>query len=134
MPVSDPIADMLTRIRNANLAKHRRVVMPNSKMLTAIAKILKEEGFIQNYKIISGKPQAALQIDLKYTKERHPQPVIMGLTRVSKPGRRIYTKQDDIPWVRSGLGVAILSTSKGVISDRKARNLGIGGEILCYVW
>jgi len=134
MPVNDTIADMLTRIRNANMAQHRRVVMPNSKMTAAIAEILKEEGFIRNYKVIPGKPQSTLQIDLKYTKERRPQPVIEGLNRISKPGRRIYTKRDNIPWVKSGLGVAILSTPKGVVSDRQARRLGVGGEILCYVW
>lgn len=134
MPVTDTIADMLTRIRNANMAKHKRVAMPSSKMLVAIAGILKEEGFIHNSKVIPGKPQATLQIDLKYTKERHPKPVIEGLKRISKPGRRVYTKQKDIPWVKSGLGVAILSTPQGVVSDRKARRLGVGGEILCYVW
>ena len=134
MPVNDTISDMLTRIRNANLADHKRVVMPNSKMTTAIADILRDEGFIRNYKVISGSPQATLQIDLKYTKERHPQPVIQGLKRISKPGRRIYTKCSDIPWVQSGLGIAIISTPKGVVSDRKARQLGVGGEILCYVW
>ena len=134
MPVNDPIADMLTRMRNAGMAAHKRVVMPNSKMLVAIAKILQEEGYIAGYKIISGTPQDSLQIDLKYTKDRHPKPVIEGLRRISKPGRRIYTKRDTIPWVRSGLGTAILSTPQGVISDRKARQLGVGGELLCYVW
>ena len=134
MPVTDTIADVLTRIRNASLAKHKRAVMPNSKMTTAVAHILKEEGFIQNYKVIPGKPQARLQISLKYTPERHPRPVIEGLKRVSKPGRRVYTKRKDIPWVKSGLGIAILSTPKGVVSDREARRLGVGGEILCYVW
>jgi len=134
MLVNDPIADMLTRIRNASMARHKRVAMPNSKMLSAIAKILKEEGFVQNYKVIAGKPQATLQIELKYTKERRSQPIISGVTRISKPGRRIYTKRDDIPWVRSGLGIVVLSTPKGVVSDRKARSLGVGGEILCYVW
>lgn len=134
MPVNDSIADMLTRIRNANMAKHKRVAMPSSKMLAAIAEILKEEGFIQNCKVIPGKPQATLQLDLKYTQDRHPAPVIEGLTRISKPGRRIYTKSTDIPWVKSGLGVAILSTPKGVVTDRNARRLGVGGEVLCYVW
>lgn len=134
MPVNDTISDMLTRIRNANMAKHRRLVMPNTKMVTAIAEILKEEGFIRDFKVIDGKPQSSLQIDLKFTTERHPQPVIGGLKRVSKPGRRIYTKSNEIPWVRSGLGIAILSTSQGVVSDRKARSLRVGGEVLCYVW
>ena len=134
MPVTDTIADMLTRVRNASLAKHRRVAMPSSKIIVAIAAILKEEGFIQNYKVIPGKPQPTLQIDLKYTQDRHPQPIIEGLVRVSKPGRRIYRQRDEIPWVKSGLGIAILSTPKGVVSDRQARHLGVGGEILCYVW
>jgi small subunit ribosomal protein S8 len=134
MPVNDTIADMLTRIRNAGMGKHRRLTMPNTKMTEAIAKILLEEGFIENYKVVEAKPQNVLQIDLKYTKERHPQFVIGGLRRISKPGRRIYTKRDDIPWVRSGLGIAILSTPKGVLADRQARKLGVGGELLCYVW
>jgi len=134
MPVNDTIADMLTRIRNANMAKHRHLAMPSSKMIAAVAEILKDEGFIQNYKVIPGKPQATLQIDLKYTHDRHPKPIIEGLTRVSKPGRRVYTKCTDIPWVKSGLGIAILSTPQGVVSDRNARQLGVGGEILCYVW
>ena len=134
MPVNDPIADMLTRIRNSSTANHKRVTMPSTKMLIAIAGILKEEGFVQDYKVISNSPQDVLQIDLKYTRERHPKPVINGLRRVSKPGRRIYTKRNDIPWVRSGLGIAVLSTPKGVVSDRKARSMGVGGELLCYIW
>lgn len=134
MSVNDTISDMLTRIRNASMAKHKRVVMPNTKMIASVAEILKEEGFIRDCKIMEGQPQSSLQIDLKYTNDRHPQPVIGGLKRVSKPGRRIYTKHNEIPWVRSGLGIAIISTSKGVVSDRKARELGIGGELLCYVW
>ena len=134
MSVNDTIADMLTRVRNANTAGHKRVAMPNTKMLTAIAEILKEEGFVQSYKVIPGTPQATLQIDLKYTKERHPKPVIEGLRRISKPGKRVYTQRADIPWVKSGLGIAILSTPQGVVSDRKARRIGVGGEILCYVW
>jgi small subunit ribosomal protein S8 len=134
MPVNDTIADMLTRIRNAGMAKHTIVVMPSSKILEAIAKILKEEGFVQNYRVIPGSPQNTLRIELKYTKERHPKFVILGLKRVSKPGRRVYTKRDNIPWVRSGLGIAILSTPKGVMTGHKARQLGVGGEVLCYVW
>jgi small subunit ribosomal protein S8 len=134
MPVNDPIADMLTRIRNANMAGHKRVVMPNSKIKVAIVEIMREEGYIQGFKVIPGTPQASLQIDLKYTRDRHPKPVIEGLRRISKPGRRVYAKRDNIPWVRSGLGTAILSTPQGVISDRKARQLGVGGELLCLVW
>lgn len=134
MPVNDSVADLLTRIRNAGMAKHNKLVMPNTKMVEAVTKILKEEGFIQSYKVIPAVPQDKLQIDLKYTKDRRPQFVITGLTRISKPGRRVYTQRDDIPWVRSGLGIAILSTPKGVMTGRQARQLGVGGEILCYVW
>jgi small subunit ribosomal protein S8 len=134
MPVTDTVADMLTRVRNAGMAKHSRLSMPNSKMTEAIAKILKQEGFIKHYKVIPDTPQSTLQIDLKYTKERHPKHVINGIQRVSKPGRRIYTKRDNIPWVKSGMGVTILTTPKGVITGREARRLNVGGEILCYVW
>jgi small subunit ribosomal protein S8 len=134
MPVNDTIADMLVRIRNAGVAKHETLTMPNSKMTLAIAKILKEEGFLDDYEVLEMTPQNHLKLTLKYTKERHPRFVVTGIERVSKPGRRIYTKRDDIPWVRSGLGIAILSTPKGVIADREARRLGVGGEVLCYVW
>jgi len=134
MPVNDTISDMLTRIRNATMVRHQRVAMPTSKMIEAIAQILKEEGYITNHKVIPNTPQSILQIELKYTKERHPKPIITGLERVSKPGRRVYTKRKDITWVKSGLGIAILSTPKGVMTGRKARQLGLGGEILCYVW
>jgi small subunit ribosomal protein S8 len=103
-------------------------------MREAIARILKEEGFIQDYEVLPGKVVDTLLIHLKYTRERRPRPVISGLTRVSKPGRRIYAKRQEIPWVRSGLGVAILSTSRGVMSGSQARRQGVGGEILCYVW
>ena len=133
MSMSDPIADMLTRIRNGNMVQHPQVAMPNSKMREAIAAILKEEGFIQDYEVLPGKVPSLL-VHLKYTRERRPQPVISGLQRVSKPGRRIYTGKSEIPWVRSGLGVAILSTSKGVMTGTQARRLGVGGEVLCYVW
>ena len=133
MNVTDPIADMLTRIRNAGMVQHPQVAMPNSKMREAIAKILKEEGFIQDYEVLPGKIPSLL-IHLKYTRERRPKPVIVGLERVSKPGRRAYARKQDIPWVRSGLGVAILSTSKGVMTGDQARRQGIGGEVLCYVW
>lgn len=134
MPVNDTISDMLTRVRNAGLARHKQVTMPNTKMTEAIATILKEEGFIRDYTILAAEPQPKLQLDLKYTNERHPRLVITGLRRVSKPGRRIYTRHADIPWVRSGLGIAIISTPRGVITDRTARHLGVGGEVLCYVW
>ncbi|MBN1217686.1 MAG: 30S ribosomal protein S8 [Anaerolineae bacterium] len=134
MSVTDPIADTLTRIRNAGVARHTQVAMPTSKMREALARILKEEGFISDYEILPGKVTSTLLIHMKYTRERHPKPVIAGLQRVSKPGRRVYCKKQDIPWVRSGLGVAILSTPKGVMTGRQARREGVGGEVLCYVW
>jgi small subunit ribosomal protein S8 len=134
--MTDPIADMLTRIRNALMAGHESVEMPSSKMKVAIAKILKDEGYIEDFKVVPLKPQPRLVIKLKYIgktlKERRP--VITGLKRVSKPGRRIYTHAREIPWVRSGMGIAILSTPKGVITGQQARRLNVGGEIICYVW
>lgn len=133
MSVTDPIADMLTRIRNAGMAGHTQTAMPASKMRESIAKILKEEGFIKDYEVLPGKV-ASLLIHLKYTRDRRPEPVIVGLQRVSKPGRRVYSGRADIPYVRSGLGVSIMSTPKGVMTGEQARRSGIGGEILCYVW
>ena len=130
--ITDPIADMLTRIRNALLARHRQVLIPRSKMKVAIARLLKEEGFIQHYDITRDRPQPMLRIILKYDKNR--KPVLSGLRRVSKPGRRVYSQYREIPWVLSGLGVAILTTPKGIMTDRQARRARIGGEILCYVW
>ncbi len=134
MSVNDPIADMLTRIRNAGMVQHAQAAMPTSKIREAIAKILKEEGFIQDFEVLPGKVGSTLVLSLKYTRERRPQPVIAGLTRVSKPGRREYVRKQDIPWVRSGLGVSILSTPKGVMTGRQARREGVGGEVLCFVW
>lgn len=134
MSVIDPIADMLTRIRNACMARHSQAAMPGSKVREAIAKILKEEGFIQDYEVLPGKIGSTLLIHLKYTRERHPRSVITDLERVSKPGRRAYHQKGDIPWVRSGLGISIVSTSKGVMTGRQARRLGVGGEVLCNVW
>jgi len=134
MSVSDPIGDMLTRIRNAAMVRHQQVAMPNSKMREAIARILKEEGFIRDYEVIPAKPRPVLRLSLKYTSGKRPQPVITGLKRVSKPGRRIYAGRDELPWVRSGLGIAIVSTPKGVMTAQQARRLGVGGEVLCYVW
>jgi small subunit ribosomal protein S8 len=134
MYVSDPIADMLTRIRNATMIQRRQVVMPSSKMRVAIAGILKEEGFIEDYEEIPAKPQAILRLDLKYTRDKRPQSVIMGLKRISKPGRRVYAGRQDLPWVRSGLGVAIVSTSQGVMTAQQARRQRVGGEVLCYIW
>ena len=134
MSVTDPIADMLTRIRNATMVQHRQVVMPSSKMHEAIARILKEEGFVGDYDVIQASPQPILRINLKYTKTKRRDPVITGLKRVSKPGRRVYAGRSDLPWVRSGLGVAIVSTPKGVMTAQQARILRVGGEVLCYVW
>jgi small subunit ribosomal protein S8 len=134
MNVTDPIADMLTRIRNAGIARHPQVAMPNSKMREAIAKILKDEGFITDFEVLPGKLSSTLLLHLKYTRERRPEPVITGLVRVSKPGRRNYCGKSEIPRVRSGLGIAILSTPKGVMTGEQARRLGIGGEVLCYAW
>lgn len=133
MNITDPIADMLTRIRNATMARHSQVAMPSSRMREGIARILKEEGFIQDYEILPGKFPSLL-VHLKYTRERHARPVISGLNRISKPGRRTYVGNQDIPRVRSGLGISILSTSKGLMTGEQARRQGIGGEIICYVW
>jgi len=136
MTTSDPIADMLTRVRNALMAKHATVIMPSSKMKVAIAKILKDEGYVEGYRVVAGeKFQKNLEIRLKYEGDlKHQHAVITNLKRVSKPGRRIYTSVKEIPWVRSGMGIAILSTPKGVITGQQARRLNVGGEILCYVW
>ena len=137
MTINDPISDMLTRIRNAVLAGHAQVALPNSKIKAEIAKILKDEGFLEGFEVVEGEPvgQKVLRVKIKYIGERRERrPVISGLERVSKPGRRIYTKKTDIPWVLSGIGVAILSTPKGVMTGARARQLGVGGEILCKVW
>jgi small subunit ribosomal protein S8 len=130
--VNDPIGDMLTRIRNACLARHATVVIPASKMKLAIAGILKNEGFIRDFQVQAGQPRDSLLITLKYTAER--EPAITGLRRVSKPGLRIYTNRSDIPRVRGGLGVSILSTPKGVLAGHEAWRQHVGGEVLCYVW
>lgn len=137
MSVNDPIADMLTRIRNAVLSGHAQVAMPSSNLKVEIAKILKEEGFLDGYEVAESEKasEKTLRLKIKYVGERRERkPVITGLVRVSKPGRRIYTRKQDIPWVLSGLGVAILSTPKGVMTGVRARQLGVGGEILCKVW
>ena len=133
MNITDPIADMLTRIRNAMMARHSQVAMPSSRIREGIAKILKEEGFVQDYEILPGK-FSSLLIHLKYTRERRSRPVITGLQRVSKPGRRTYVGSQEIPRVRSGLGIAILTTPKGLMTGDQARRQGVGGEIICYVW
>jgi small subunit ribosomal protein S8 len=132
MTVSDPIADMLTRIRNAIMAKRDNVLLPASKMKLAIARILKEEGFINGYEVVRGKPHRAIKIDLKYLDAN--QPAISGLKRISKPGLRVYVQRKEIPRIYGGLGNAIISTSKGVRTGQQAWHQGIGGELLCYVW
>jgi small subunit ribosomal protein S8 len=137
MSLTDPISDMLTRIRNGILAGHTLVAMPSSKLKVAIADILKEEGFIEDHEVVDDDMSGfkVLRLHLKYIgSRRERRSVISGLERVSSPGRRIYAKRTEIPWVLSGLGVAILSTPKGVMSGRRARQLGVGGEILCKVW
>ena len=132
MSVNDPIADMLTRIRNACMARHVTVQIPSSKMKIAIAQILKREGFIRDFEVQEGKPADTIVITLKYTNDRRP--VITGLKRVSKPGLRIYSGRADIPRVRGGLGLSILSTPKGVMAGHEAWQEHVGGEVLCYVW
>ncbi len=137
MTVIDPIADMLTRIRNAVTAGHTLVAMPSSKLKIEIAKIMKDEGYLEGFDVADSEEstQKVLRLKIKYIGERRERrPVISGIERISKPGRRIYTKKQDIPWVLSGIGVAILSTPKGVMTGARARQLGVGGEILCKVW
>ncbi len=134
MTMTDPIADMLTRIRNANVAMHDEVVMPSSKQKVALAEILRKEGYISSYAVADSSegPGQRLVIQLKYTPDRSR--TISGLRRVSKPGLRVYTKAESVPRVLGGLGVAVLSTSQGLMTDREARKRRMGGEILCYVW
>ena len=132
MSMSDPLADMLTRIRNAGMVRYETVDVPMSNLKVGVAKVLREEGYITDYQIIEDSKQGILRIVLKYGP--HDERVISGLRRVSKPGLRKYVKADEIPKVMSGLGISILSTSKGVITDREARRLSIGGEILCEAW
>jgi small subunit ribosomal protein S8 len=137
MSFTDPIADMLTRIRNAVLAGHAQVAMPNSKIKVEIAKILKDEGFVEGFEVVDGEHdgQKVLRVKIKYVGERRErQSVLTGVVRVSRPGRRVYTKKQDIPWVLAGMGVAILSTPKGIMTGQRARQLNLGGEILCKVW
>ena len=131
MNMTDPIADMLTRIRNAVMARHTRVSIPASKMKLAIARILKEEGYIKDYDYVKENAQGTLRIALKYVDKR---PVLTQLKRVSRPGLRVYTKREDIPRVRGGLGTAIISTPKGLMTGRRAYQLGLGGEVVCYIW
>ena len=137
MSVTDPISDMLTRIRNALLAGHTSVAMPSSTIKASIAQILKDEGFVGGYEVVEGdKPERKiLRVRLKYVGERrNRRSVITGMERISRPGRRMYTGKREIPWVLSGLGIAILSTPKGVMTGQNARKIGVGGEVLCKVW
>jgi small subunit ribosomal protein S8 len=129
---TDPIADMLTRIRNANKAMHERAVMPTSRLKEEIARILKEEGYISDYKVEKGESYDSLVVELKFGKNR--ERVISDLKRVSKPGRRVYARKDRLPRVLGGMGTAILSTSKGVVTSRTAAEQGIGGEVVCFIW
>ena len=135
MSMSDPIADMLTRMRNAMMRKHATVAMPHSKMKEAIAEVLKREGYIEDFTVVPETPQSILRINLKYLGDRRQsRSMITKLERVSKPGRRVYVGKQEIPWVLQGMGVAILTTSKGVVTGQDARRLGVGGEILCTVY
>ena len=132
MTMTDPIADMLTRIRNANTVGHETVEIPASKMKKAIAEILKEEGYIADFEMIEDDKQGMIKVTMKYgsNKER----VISGIKKITKPGLKVYAKANEVPKVLGGLGIAIISTSKGIVSDKEARKLGVGGEVICYVW
>ncbi len=129
---SDPIADMLTRIRNANTALHPETTMPSSKLKEQVARILSEEGFIDGYKVEDARVGKELTVRLRYSKER--QPILTGIKRISKPGLRVYSSSSDVPRVRGGIGISIVSTSDGVMTDREARKRNVGGEVLCEVW
>lgn len=129
---NDPIADMLARLTNAAAIHHPQVVMPVSKMRVAIARILKDEGYIEKLEVTKDKPQGMLRLWLKYDGQK--KPVLSGVRRISKPGRRVYAGQAEVPWVRHGLGIAIVSTTQGVMTGARAKRMGLGGEILCFVW
>ncbi|MDO4772395.1 MAG: 30S ribosomal protein S8 [Bacillota bacterium] len=131
MALTDPIADMLTRIRNANQAKHETVDIPASKFKIKLAEILLEEGYIKNFELIEEGVQGTIRVELKYNADRR---VITGIRRISKPGLRVYVNKDEVPRVLGGLGTAVLTTSSGVMTDKHARKLGVGGEVICYVW
>ncbi|MDR1271727.1 MAG: 30S ribosomal protein S8 [Clostridiales Family XIII bacterium] len=132
MTMTDPVADMLTRIRNANTAGHKSVDVPASKMKKSIAGILKEEGYIDDFEVVSDGKQGIIKIKMKYAPDK--EKVISGIRKISKPGLKVFARAEDVPRVLGGLGIAIISTSSGVISDKDARRLGIGGEVICYVW
>ena len=131
MNMTDPIADMLTRIRNAATARHTRVLVPASKMKLSLARVLKEEGYIKDIEILKDNPQGTLRLTLRYVDKK---PVLTQLKRVSKPGLRVYTKKADIPRVRGGLGIAVLSTPRGLMTGSSAYKQGLGGEVVCYIW
>ena len=132
MTMTDPVADMLTRIRNANTAGHAFVDIPQSKIKVNLADILVKEGYIKSYELVEGEHQGIIRVEMKYGagKER----VISGIKRISKPGLKVYAKKDEVPKVLNGLGIAVISTSNGLVTDREARKLGVGGEVICYVW
>ena len=132
MSMNDPIADMLTRVRNANSAGKATVSMPSSKKLTEIARIMTEEGYVQGYEVLPAQPRDILEITLKYGDKK--EKIIRGIKRISKPGLRIYAGKDELPRVLGGLGTAVVSTSKGVMTDRDARKAGVGGEVIVYIW
>ena len=139
--MTDPVADMLTRIRNAIQAGHSSVVIPSSKLKLSLARILRDEGFVQNYDVVPAvrsnrsARQPQIRVWLRYVGERRDRKsVITGLRRISKPGQRVYVGKRDVPWVLSGTGIAVLSTPKGVLTDRQARRMGVGGEVMCYIW
>ena len=132
MTMTDPIADMLTRIRNANTVGHETVEIPASKMKKAIAEILKEEGYITDFDVIEDDKQGMIKVTMKYGSKK--ERVISGIKKISKPGLKVYAKANEVPKVLGGLGIAIISTSKGIVSDKEARKLGVGGEVICYVW
>ena len=133
MTMSDPIADMLTRIRNANTAKHEKVNVPASKMKISIADILLKEGYIKSYEVVDAGPAKDIVITLKYGKDKNEK-ILTGLKRISKPGLRVYANSEELPKVLGGLGTAIISTNKGVITDKEARKQNVGGEVLCFIW
>ncbi len=135
MSMSDPIADMLSRIRNATMREHETVSMPASGIKERLAAVLKEEGYIEDFQVLPGEPQAVLRMKLKYVGDRrNRRPVINGLKRVSSPGRRVYVGKDEIPWVLSGMGIAVLTTSDGLMTGQQARRRGVGGEVVCQIW
>ncbi len=132
MSMTDPIADMLTRVRNASAQRHSRVEMPTSRMKLEIARIMTEQGYVSGYEVVQGEHGDVLRIELKYGRNR--ERVISGIKRVSKPGRRIYARKDSLPKVLGGLGTAVLSTSRGLVTSAEAKKLGVGGEVICFIW